>query len=62
MDIETLRQWLAERDSYSILETVDVNTGVRRALHEFDYVIEAPNWMLPGASISFPLRAVNPGS
>ena len=40
MDIETLRQWLAERDSFSILETVDVNTGVRRALHEFDYVID----------------------
>ena len=44
MDIETLRKWIAERDSYSTLETVDVHTGERTALKEFDYVIEAPNW------------------
>lgn len=48
MDITTLRQWLAERDSYSILETVDVFTGDRRVLREFDYVIEAPNWTRDG--------------
>ena len=29
MDINTLRQWIAERDSISILETVDVHTGTR---------------------------------
>jgi hypothetical protein len=44
MDINSLRQWFAERDSISILETVDVHTGVRSILKEFDYVIEAPNW------------------
>ena len=27
MDINTLRKWIAERDTYSILETVDVHTG-----------------------------------
>jgi TolB protein len=48
MDIETLRQWIAERDSFSILETIDVHTGVRRVLHEFDTVIEAPNWTRDG--------------
>lgn len=48
MDIEILRQWIAERDSFSILETVDVHTGIRRVLHEFDYVIEAPNWTHDG--------------
>ena len=44
MDIETLRKWIAERDSYSILETVDVHTGKRTVLKEFETVIEAPNW------------------
>ena len=48
MDIETLRKWIARRDSFSILETVDVHTGVRRVLHEFDTVIEAPNWTCDG--------------
>ena len=48
MDIETLRKWIARRDSFSILETVDVQTGVRRVLHEFDTVIEAPNWTRDG--------------
>lgn len=28
----------------SLLETVDVNTGERTVLAEFDYLIEAPNW------------------
>ena len=44
MDINTLRQFMAQRDSISILETVDVHTGKRSVLKEFDYVIEAPNW------------------
>ena len=35
MDIDTLRQWIAERDSFSILETIDVHTGVRRVLHSW---------------------------
>ncbi|MCB9418499.1 MAG: TolB family protein [Ardenticatenaceae bacterium] len=48
MDIETLRQWIAQRDSYSILETVDVHTGERTVLKEYDTVIEAPNWTADG--------------
>jgi TolB protein len=48
MDINTLRQRIAQRDSISILETVDVFTGNRTALQEFDYVIEAPNWTRDG--------------
>lgn len=48
MDINTLRKRIAERDSISILETVDVHTGVRSVLQEFDYVIEAPNWTRDG--------------
>jgi TolB protein len=30
------------------LETIDVYTGVRSVLKEFDYVIEAPNWTRDG--------------
>ena len=48
MDITTLRQWLAERDTFSILETLDVHTGQRSVLKEFDTVIEAPNWTQDG--------------
>ena len=32
----------------SILETVDVDTGIRTVLSEFDYLIEAPNWTQDG--------------
>ena len=49
MDINTLRKWIAERDTFSILETIDVNTGERKGLKEFDYVIEAPNWTQDGS-------------
>ncbi len=48
MDIETLRKFMAERDTFSILETMDVHTGARTVLKEFDYVIEAPNWTRDG--------------
>jgi len=48
MNIETLRQWIALRDTYSILETLDIHTGARTVLKEFDYVIEAPNWTRDG--------------
>ena len=53
MDIETLRKWIAERDTYSILETVDIQTGERTVLKEFDYVIEAPNWTNDGKTLIY---------
>ncbi len=53
MDIHTLRRYVAERDSISILETVDVNTGARSVLKEFDYVVEAPNWTRDGRSLVY---------
>ena len=56
MDIDTLRKWIAERDSISILETVDVHTGVRSVLQEFDYVIEAPNWTQDGRYLVYNSR------
>lgn len=56
MDIHTLRQWIAQRDSYSTLETIDVFTGVRTLLKDFDYVIEAPNWTQDGRLLVYNSR------
>lgn len=53
MDIETLRQWIARRDSYSILNTIDVFTGELNFLKEFDTVIEAPNWTKEGKHLVY---------
>jgi TolB protein len=56
MDIHTLRQWIAQRDTFSILETIDVESGVRTVLKEFDYIIEAPNWTSDGKSLVYNSR------
>lgn len=56
MDIDTIRRYMAERDSISILETVEVNTGVRSVLQEFDHVIEAPNWTRDGRYLAYNSR------
>jgi len=56
MDIATLRKYIAERDTFSILETIDVFTGVRTVLKEFDYVIEAPNWTRDGRYLVYNAR------
>ncbi len=56
MDINALRQLIAQRDSISILETVDVHTGIRTVHKEFDYVIEAPNWTGDGSFLIYNSR------
>jgi Tol biopolymer transport system component len=56
MDIHALRQAMAKRDSISILETVDVNTGIRSVLKEFEHVIEAPNWTRDGKYLVYNSR------
>ncbi len=56
MDIDTLRRLIAQRDSFSILETLDVHTGARTILQEFDYVIEAPNWTRDGRFLVYNSR------
>jgi len=53
MDIHTLRQAIASRDSISVLETVDAHSGARTVLQEFDYVIEAPNWTQDGRRLVY---------
>jgi Tol biopolymer transport system component len=37
-----------DRGTFSILETLDVDTGKRTVLREFDDTIEAPNWTKDG--------------
>jgi TolB protein len=37
-----------DRGVVSILETIDIYTGKRTALAEFEHLIEAPNWTLDG--------------
>ena len=56
MDINTLRQFIAQRDSISILETVDVHTGTRSVLKEFDAIVEAPNWTQDGSCLVYNSR------
>ncbi|ACB33131.1 periplasmic component of the Tol biopolymer transport system [Leptothrix cholodnii SP-6] len=53
LTIEELRQELAQRASVSVLETLDVETGARTVLKEFDVVIEAPNWTRDGRRLIF---------
>lgn len=53
MDIEALRRLLARPGSFSTLETVDVHTGERTVLKEFDHVIEAPNWTRDGLRLIY---------
>ena len=42
-----------QRNVVSMLETVNVETGARKLLAEFDSLIEAPNWTQDGKSLVF---------
>ena len=53
MDMDILQRMSDERDTYSILETLDVFTGERMVLKEFEDVIEAPNWTHDGRYLVF---------
>lgn len=44
---ESRSPWYRE-DDQSVLEVFDIETGARTVLHEFDYLIEAPNWSPDG--------------
>lgn len=47
------RHEAGRRDRISVLETVDVKTGERTVLHEFDSLIEAPNWKSNGKELIY---------
>lgn len=42
-----------DRDCFSILETLEISTGERTVLKEFDHVIEAPNWLPDGKHLLY---------
>jgi TolB protein len=46
-------QKLEGRNVISMLETVDVQTGERSVLSQFDYLIEAPNWTRDGKRLIY---------
>ncbi|MDR2748173.1 MAG: transporter [Treponema sp.] len=48
MQVLTSRRPPEDRGVYSILETLDLESGKRTALREFDDTIEAPNWTKDG--------------
>lgn len=37
----------------SVLESYDITTGERKFLHEFPFVIEAPNWSMDGKFLTY---------
>lgn len=53
MDEASIQHYNQQRDSISILETIDIHTGVRTVLKEFEEIIEAPNWTLDGRSLLY---------
>lgn len=44
---------ISGRNVVSYLETVDVHSGERNVLAEFDYLIEAPNWTCDGKRLIY---------
>ena len=48
MDSETQQKQVTRQDTFSILDTLDVFAGERTVLHEFDTIMEAPNWTQDG--------------
>jgi TolB protein len=46
-------QEIEKREVISILEVVEIATGERKVLQEFDYLIEAPNWLKDGKNLIY---------
>ena len=53
MDMDIMQRISDERDTFSILETLDVFSGERTVLKEFEDVIEAPNWTKDGQHLVY---------
>lgn len=53
MKVLTERHAFHDRDVFSSLETVDIESGECAQLHEFDCCIEAPNWTGDGESLIY---------
>ena len=53
MQVLTSPRHRQDRGVFSILETLDVDTGKRTILREFDDTVEAPNWTQDGKYLIF---------
>ena len=53
MKVLTEHTKIEQRKVISILETVELETGNREVLKEFDYLIEAPNWLKNGKELIY---------
>ena len=53
MDKSSLLAFINNRKQECRLEVVEVSTGVRKILAEFDQVIEAPNWTKDGKALIY---------
>ena len=53
MDMDIFYRMIRERNSYSVLEIIDVVSGTRIKLHEFESVVEAPNWTRDGGYLVY---------
>jgi Tol biopolymer transport system component len=53
MGQQNLKQENGKRKLVSILETIDIESGERKVLHEFDTLIEAPNWKKNGKELVY---------
>lgn len=53
MKVLTEHHEAEQRNVISILEIVEVATGKREVLKEFDYLIEAPNWLKSGKELIY---------
>ncbi len=51
--LKNQRHEIEDRSVISILETVDISTGKRTVLHEFEELIEAPNWKKSGEELVY---------
>lgn len=56
MPVDDPRQAPPPRGTTSLLETLDIPTGRRTVLREFDQVVEAPNWTRDGRTLVFNSR------
>lgn len=53
MKVLTAPRTREQRNVISMLETVNVETGERKLLAEFETLIEAPNWTIDGKFLVF---------
>ncbi|MDF2538592.1 MAG: periplasmic component of the Tol biopolymer transport system [Herbinix sp.] len=51
--MEAMQKEKDHKKLISVLEVVEISTGNREVMHEFDYLIEAPNWKKNGKELVY---------